>query len=69
MIKIIAYAVRPDEFAAFGKYSKELNLDVKIVRESLSADNVALTEGYEAVAFLGNCDLSKPVLEILKNNH
>lgn len=65
MIKIIAYAVRPDEFEAFDRFSKEFDLDVKIVRESLSAENVGLSKGYEAVTFLGNCDLSAGVQETL----
>lgn len=68
MTKIIAYAVRPDEFDAFERFSKELDLDVQIVRDSLSMENVDLTKGYEAVAFLGNCDLSESVLEILASN-
>lgn len=68
MIKLIAFAVRPDELAAFEKFSKELDLDIELVKESLSSDNVELTQGYEGVAFLGNCDLSKNVLEKLSTN-
>ncbi len=67
MTKIIAFAVRPDEFQAFERFAQAMNLDIQIVRESLSLDNVELTQGYEAVTFLGNCDLSKDVLNILKN--
>lgn len=67
-MKLIAFAVRPDELDAFASISKELDLDIKLVNESLSMDNVNLTEGYEAVAFLGNCDLSEQVLDILNVN-
>lgn len=68
MTKIIAYAVRPDEYEAFDRFAAEMNLDIQIVKESLSKDNVELTKGYEAVTFLGNCDLSKEVLETLNDN-
>ncbi len=68
MSKIIAFAVRPDEFEAFERFSKEMDIELTSVRESLSMDNVELTKGFEAVAFLGNCDLSRPVLEVLKAN-
>lgn len=68
MTKIIAFAVRPDEMDAFNRFSKEMKLEVQIVQESLSKENVHLTKGYEAVTFLGNCDLSEGVLTELKNN-
>lgn len=68
MTKIIAYAVRPDELNAFKRFSEEMDLEVELVRESLSLDNVDLSKGYEAVAFLGNCDLSAEVQEVLAAN-
>lgn len=68
MIKIIAFAVRPDEYDAFERFSKAFDLDVTIVKESLSMANVHLTKGFEAVTFLGNCDLSATVQEILHDN-
>lgn len=67
-MKIIAYAVRPDELKAFETVSKALDLEVQMVQESLSLNNVEKTKGYEAVAFLGNCDLSAPVVKKLAEN-
>lgn len=64
-MKIIAYAVRPDELDAFEKVSKQLNVDVKLVNESLSSSNVHLAKGYEAVSILGNCDASAENIETL----
>ncbi|WP_240915981.1 D-isomer specific 2-hydroxyacid dehydrogenase family protein [Erysipelothrix sp. HDW6C] len=68
MMKVIAFAVRPDEQAAFEKYTNELGIDMTYVNESLGMENVAMTQGFETVSFLGNCDLSRPVLEILAAN-
>lgn len=65
MKKLIAYAVRPDEKAAFERFSAELELDITVVNEQLGMSNVHLSEGFEAVSFLGNCDLSAPVVECL----
>ncbi|WP_027626433.1 D-isomer specific 2-hydroxyacid dehydrogenase family protein [Clostridium lundense] len=64
-MKVIAYAYRPDETVAFERFSKELNLDVTYVKESLSLENAHLAEGIEAVAILGNCNAGKEVLEKL----
>lgn len=67
-MKIIAYAVRPDELDAFDRFSKELNVDITYVKESLGQSNVDQTEGFETVTFLGNCDVSRPVVEKLAAN-
>lgn len=64
-MKIIAYACRPDEAIAFDKYSKELNLDITYIKESLSSENAHLAEGFEAVTILGNCNAKREVLEKL----
>ncbi|WP_342621752.1 D-isomer specific 2-hydroxyacid dehydrogenase family protein [Erysipelothrix sp. P66] len=64
-MKLIAYAVRPDETEAFERYAKEMNIELKVVPAQLSKDNALEAKGYEAVAFLGNCDASRGVLEIL----
>lgn len=34
-MKIIAYAARPDEQAGFDKFTKELNLEVTFINQSL----------------------------------
>lgn len=68
MIKTIAFAVRPDEMEAFEIFSKDLSVDVELIREGLSLRNVHLTKGYEAVVFFGMCDLSEEVLIKLNSN-
>lgn len=68
MKQIIAFAVRPDEMSAFSTFGEELNLEMKLVEEGLSINNVELTNGYEAVVFFGMCDLSEKVLLKLKKN-
>lgn len=67
-MKIIAFAVRPDELDAIHAVSQALDIEVEMVNESLSMNNVARTKGYEAVAFLGNCDLSEAVVSSLHDN-
>jgi D-lactate dehydrogenase len=64
-IKITAFASRPDEAPSFARLEKELNLDVTHVKAGLSLDSVAVAEGSDGVTFLGNCDVSAPVLEKL----
>ena len=65
MNKMIAYAVRPDELAAFEKFSKDLNIELTMVNENMSEENVHLAEGFEAVSILGNCDASAKNIETL----
>lgn len=64
-MNIIAYACRPDEKSGFDKFTKELNINVTYVKESLSLENAHLSEGFEGVTILGNCNASKEVLEKL----
>lgn len=64
-MNIIAYACRPDEQPGFDKFTKELNINVTYVKESLSLENVHLAEGFEGVTILGNCNAGKEVLEKL----
>lgn len=64
-MKIIAYAVRPDELSSFEKYSKKLGHDVTLVKESFAPENAHLAEGYDAVSILGNCRATSEALEIL----
>ncbi|CAM3487500.1 lactate dehydrogenase [Erysipelothrix sp. HDW6B] len=67
-MKILAYAVRPDEIAAFHQFEASMGLEITYINEQLGMSNVAQSEGFEAVTFLGNCDASRPVLEALKAN-
>jgi D-lactate dehydrogenase len=54
-MKILAYAARADERAAFDRYSAELGIDLTLVPEGLTAETVAKARGFEAVSILGNC--------------
>lgn len=64
-IKITAFASRPDESPSFERLEKEMDLDVTHVKAGLSLDSIAAAEGSDGVTFLGNCDVSAPVLEKL----
>lgn len=66
-MKVIAFAVRPDEKSAFQRFQSELEIEVTYVEESLSVQNAHLAEGFDGVSILGNCDGSAQVLSILKN--
>ncbi|MGL5355988.1 MAG: NAD(P)-dependent oxidoreductase [Cetobacterium sp.] len=64
-MRILAFAVREDEKLAFNKYKNELNLHVDLEKSSLKYETVGLAKGYDAVTFLGNCDVDSRVLEVL----
>ncbi|MGL5054024.1 MAG: NAD(P)-dependent oxidoreductase [Cetobacterium sp.] len=64
-MKILAFAVRDDEKLAFEKFKNELNLNIDLEKQSLNYDTVHLAEGYDAVTFLGNCDVDSRVLKVL----
>ena len=66
-MKLIAYAVRPDEKDAFDRFSKQLGLEITFVPGQLGLHNVEEAKGFEAITFLGNCDASRPVLEKLES--
>lgn len=65
-MKILAYAVRPDELNAFARFEEDLNLHVDYIKESLSPENVDKAQGYDAVTFLGNCNVNREVIFKLK---
>lgn len=62
-MKIIAYAVRPDELESFNKFSKRFGHDVTLVKESFGPDNAHLAKGFEAVCILGNCRANAEAIE------
>lgn len=64
-IKITAFACRPDEAPSFERLEKELHVEVSHVQGSLSLATVDAAKGSDGVTFLGNCDMSAPVLERL----
>lgn len=66
-MKVIAYAARPYEEAAFEKFSREIGIELVRVAPHLSRDTAALARGIEGIAILSACDASAPVLETLAN--
>lgn len=67
MMKIIAYATRPDEMESMDRYAKELNFELKRVSEQFSKDTAHLAKGFDGVAILGNCSADRQGLEALKD--
>lgn len=65
-MKIIAYSTRPDEQYGFDKFSKELQCNIKYVKEPLSLESASDAEGFECVSILGHGDASRKVLTKLK---
>lgn len=67
-MKIKAFAVRNDELDSFEKYSKKFNHNVTLEQASLGLETAKEVKGYEGVSILGNCNASREVLKILKDN-
>lgn len=64
-MKIIAYGVREDELKAFEKFSKDFNMELKIVRKNLSPETVSMAEGFDGISFIGSCNLNREVFKKL----
>lgn len=64
-MKVIAYAVRPDEIASFEEYSKIYNHNVTLIKESFGPHNAHLAEGFYGVSILGNCKANKEGIEAI----
>lgn len=62
-MKVLMYAVRPDEMESINKYSKEFGLDITTVNQNFDKTTAHLAKGYEAISILGNCIASKEALE------
>jgi len=67
-IKVIAYGVRKDEVEAFNKFASLYNIELKIIKQSLSKLNLDQTFGYEFISFISTCDLGETNLKLLKKN-
>lgn len=64
-MKIIAYAVRPDERASFAKFAAAQGHEVTLCSESFGPATAHLAEGYEGVSILGNCLATAEALQII----
>lgn len=68
-MKVLMYAVRPDEKEAIEKYGKEFGLDITTKSENFSKDTAHFSKGYDAISILGNCIADNEALNILKENN
>ena len=64
-MKVVAYAARPDEYAAFERYSEEFGFAITLIGDRLSPESVKEAKGHDAVTFLGNCQVDREVLHTL----
>lgn len=65
-MKIIAYAVRPDEYQAFEDYSKRYNIQIDQCKEPFSVNNADLAKGYDSIIIIGNCKATREALQKIK---
>ncbi len=66
-MKIIAYAVRPDEMEAFKEFSNKYGHDVEIVSQNFGPENAALAEKYDGISILGNCNANREALKTISS--
>lgn len=64
-MKILAYAVRPDEESSFTQFAAALGHEVTLRREMFGPETAGLAEGYEGISILGNCRATAPALEMI----
>lgn len=67
-MKVLVFCKRDDEQQFFKKYSMDKNLDLSFVSGPLTADNIEMTKGYEAIWILTTCKITAEIAKILKNN-
>nr|WP_295309705.1 NAD(P)-dependent oxidoreductase [uncultured Blautia sp.] len=53
-MKMIAYAVEPEEIPIFEKYYRNYNIDLKLVGEKPNPANIALANGYDCINVLSD---------------
>ncbi len=66
-MKILAYAVRPDEMTAFKEFSKKLGHEVTTIPEVFSPESAPMAEGYDGISIVGNCIANKEALKIISS--
>jgi D-lactate dehydrogenase len=65
-MKILFYSVFKNQVSDIKAIAAECGVDVVIVEQPLSMDNVRLAKGYEAISCAGKCTLDREVLTQLK---
>ena len=53
-MKMIAYAVEPEEIPIFEKYYRNYDIDLKLVDEKPNPANIALANGYDCINVLSD---------------
>ena len=53
-MKMIAYAVEPEEIPIFEKYYRDYNIDLKLLCEKPGPDNISLANGYDCINVLSD---------------
>ena len=53
-MKMIAYAVEPEEIPVFEKYYRNYNIDLKLLSEKPTLKNTALADGYDCINVLSD---------------
>lgn len=66
-MKILFYCVFKNQVADIKAVATECGVDVVIVEQPLSMDNVHLAKGYEAISCAAKCTLNREVLTQLKD--
>lgn len=66
-MKILAYAVRPDELAGFNEFSKEYAHEVTTTSERFNPETAPLAEGYDGISIMANDKANKEALEIISS--
>lgn len=56
-MKLIDYGVRDDERKYIEEWSKENDIEVKIVQELLTPETVELANGFDALLHTNNCHM------------
>ncbi len=64
-MKIISYETREDERKDFEQLSKELNVEIILVDETLNENTIYLAEGYDGVTTLGQSQINPFILDKL----
>lgn len=67
MMKIIAYHVRDEELEIVEKWEKEHNVDVKIVKDQLSSENIHLAKGFDGLTTSQNKPIPNDIYEKLNS--
>ncbi len=64
-MKIIAYAVRPDEQEAFKKFEAQFQCQITCCPQSFSPETADLAEGHGSVIIIGSCLANREALQKL----